>query len=460
VIVAPVKEIIIPMPELRGAALELGKCRDMEVCLDGPAGTGKTFGALFKIHTMLLHYPGAKALVARKSNTALAATALATYRAMIDPRENIRYFGGNKIKPAAFEYPNGSLLIVTGLDKPEKVKSLEIDLCFLNEATECSIEDLEFIRSRLRHGKTPYPQIIMDVNPDAPTHWLNQRMNEGKTTRLLSRHEDNPRFYDVVKHEWTEEGHHYIVEILGGLTGARLARLRYGIWSASEGTVYEDSWDRARNVIDRFPINPGWSRYLSIDFGYTNPFVCQWWAEDGDGRLYRYREIYKTKTLVEDHCREIALASGWYHLLPRSHPKYAQRPPDWADPLPREIICDHDAEDRATFERHLGLYTTAAKKSVSDGIQAVASRLKPAGDGRPRLFFLRDSVIERDQELASRKKPTCTEEEFDTYVWKRDASGAKEEPVKQDDHGLDACRYLVARDLQDSGVGYFPNIWA
>ncbi len=455
------QEVVIPAPELRGAALALMSNRDIEVCLDGPGGTGKTLASLYKVHMLLLAYPGAKALVARKSNTALAGSAMATFRDdVLDPREGVVYFGGNKVKPAGYIYPNGSFLAVNGLDKPEKVKSWEFDIAYINEATECRLEDVEFVRMRLRKGVLPYQQLIMDCNPDAPTHWLNQRMNEGLTTRLESRHEDNPRFWDARLGDWTEAGRRYVLGVLAGLTGVRLARYRYGIWAAAEGTVYEDSWDRARNVIDRFPINPRWSRYLSIDFGYTNPFVCQWWAEDGDGRLYRYREIYRTKKLVEDHCVDIVLQSGWFHLLPRSHPKYASRPPEWADPLPREIICDHDAEDRATLERHLGLNTTAAKKSVSDGIQAVASRLKPAGDGRARLFFLRDSLVERDAELAARKKPTCTEEEFDTYVWKRDSSGAKEEPVKQDDHGLDACRYLVARDLQDSGVGYFPNIWA
>ncbi len=455
--------LIIPAPELRGGALDLMSCRDLECTLDGPAGTGKTYAALLKVHLLLLAYPGAKALVARKTNTALAGSAMATFRdAVLDPREGVRYFGGNRVKPAAFEYPNGSLMIVNGLDKPDKVKSWEFDLAYINEATECTIEDIEFVRSRLRGNKTPYKQLIMDCNPDAPVHWLNVRMNEGITTRLLSRHEDNPRFFDVKTGTWTEEGSNYIEGVLGGLTGVRLSRLRYGIWAAAEGTVYEDAWDRQRNVIDRAQaaIRPDWPRYLSIDFGYTNPFVCQWWAEDHDGRLYRYRELYHTKRLVEDHCLSIALASGWYHLLPRSHPRYASRPAEWADPLPREIICDHDAEDRATFERHLGLYTTAAKKSVSDGIQAVASRLKAAGDGRPRLFLLRDALIERDVDLASRKKPTCTEEEMDTYTWKQSSSGLKEEPNKVDDHGNDALRYMVShKDLQPSGVSYYPSIW-
>lgn len=199
-------QVRIGAPELRGGNLALGACRDLEVCLDGPAGTGKTFAALFKIHALLLCYPGAKALVSRKSNTALAGSAIATYRELLNEHEGVIYFGGNKVKPAAFEYANGSVMVVNGLDRPSKVKSWEFDLAFINEATEVTVEDWEFVRSRLRHGRTPYPQLIGDVNPEAPTHWLNQRMNAGATTRLLSRHEDNPRFYDAAHQQWTAEG--------------------------------------------------------------------------------------------------------------------------------------------------------------------------------------------------------------------------------------------------------------
>jgi PBSX family phage terminase large subunit len=440
-----VTEACIPAPELRGAALALGSCRDLEVCLDGPAGTGKTIGALFKIHVTLLMYPGAKALVSRKTNTALAGSALATYREhIIDPREGVHYFGGNKVKPAAFQYPNGSEMIVNGLDKPDKVKSWEFDLAYINEATECDEEDAEFVRSRLRHGKIGYHQLIYDVNPGPPNHWLNQRMISGKTKRLLSRHEDNPRFFDGKN--WTEAGQDYIFGTLGGLTGVRLARLRYGIWAAAEGTVYEESWNRARNVVAAFPIPLDWPRYLCLDFGYTNPFVCKWYAEDPDGRLYCYREIYMTKRLVEDHAKQIKEVSRWGEK--------------GGDPFPREVIADHDAEDRKTFERHTGLMTTAAHKSVSDGIQAVSSRLRNAGDSKPRLMYFSGCLLEVDQELAKAKRPTCTVDEFDSYVWKEDGTGKREEPVKENDHGMDTDRYMVAhRDLAPTGVSYVKNIW-
>lgn len=443
------EEIIIKAPELRGAAFALGANQDTEVCLDGPGGTGKTLAILYKVHTMLLTYPGSKWLVCRKYNVDLAGSAMATFQeSILNPYEDVYYYGGSKVKPPGYIYPNGSFMAVSGLDRPSKLKSFECDGVYINEATEIDVDDLEIARMRLRKGVMPYQQIIMDVNPDAPTHWLNQRMIEGKTTRLLSRHEDNPRYFDIRTQDWTEEGHKYIFDILGGLTGVRLARYRYGVWAAAEGTIYEDSWDAKRNVIDRFPIPADWPRYLSIDFGYTNPFVCGWWARDPDGRLICYREIYMTKRLVEDHVKTIKHYSRWGQ--------------EGGDPLPREIICDHDAEGRATFERHTGLFTTPALKSVLEGIEAVASQLKPAGDGRPRLMYFRDALVERDADLAARKKPTCTVEEYDTYCWKTKPSGTsgKEEPSKEDDHGMDMSRYMTARfALRPSEVRYSKRIF-
>jgi PBSX family phage terminase large subunit len=441
-------EHVIPAPELRGAAWQLGSCHDMEVLLDGPGGTGKTYAILYYIHLLLLKYPGAKWLVCRKYNVDLAGSAMATYQNdVLDPNEGVYYYGGSKVKPAGYIYPNGSFLAVSGLDRPSKLKSFECDGVYINEATEVEIDDLEIARMRLRKGVIPWQQIIMDTNPDAPGHWLNQRMMEGATTRLVSRHEDNPRYFSATTQDWTEDGRKYIFGILGGLTGVRLARFRYGIWAAAEGTIYEDSWDRSRNVISRFTIPPEWPRYMVIDFGFTNPFVCLWAAIDPDGRIIIYRQIYMTKRLVEDHAKVIKQVSRWGQ--------------PGGDPLPREIICDHDAEGRATLERHLGLMTMPAHKPVLEGIQAMASRLKPAGDGKPRFMVMEGCLVERDMELAKEKKPTCLEDEPEVYVWHVGPNvKAKEEPVKEFDHGCDCGRYLCARfDLDNHDVSYFPSVW-
>lgn len=427
--------------------------------------TGKTFAALYKVHLLLLQHPGAKALVARKTNTALAGSALATYREQIlDPNEGVTYFGGNKVRPAAFEYPNGSVMVVQGLDKREKIRSWEFDIAYINEATECDEEDIEFVRMRLRNGKMGYHQLIMDCNPDAPEHWLNQRMESGKTTRLLSRHEDNPRYYDIRTGRWTEAGQEYIFVTLAGLTGVLRDRYFGGVWTAAIGAIYSKAFDRARNVIPLaklFPVPREWPRYLAVDFGYSHPFVCKWYAVDPDGRLYCYREIYQTQTLVEDLAKQVLIASGWFHLLPTTHSQHKDRPAEWADPLPREVICDHDAEDRATFEKHTRLTTTPAKKAVKIGIQAVAARLRPAGDDKPRLLYFENMLVSRDERLVKQKKPVSTLGEFGVYVWSKGADGSQqEEPVKEHDHGLDCDRYMVAHfDLGPGSVSYYHSIW-
>lgn len=450
----------------RGGAMDLMRCRDIEVCLDGPAGTGKTMAALNKIHLALWKYPGARALVARKTNTALAGSAMQTFRnEILDPAEGVIYFGGSKVKPAAFLYPNGpdpthpyvggSEMVVNGLDKPEKVKSTAFDLAYINEATECTIADAEFVRSRLRNGKMPYQQLVMDVNPDAPTHWLNLRMNEGRATRIISRHVDNPRYWNAAQGSWTPEGDYYVNTILDGLTGVRRLRLKDGLWVAAEGMIYEDAWNRQVNEIARFDIPAAWPRYLAIDFGYTNPFVCQWWAEDGDGRLYMYREIYMSRMLVEDVSKDILKEMGYE--LKHGRPVRFR---DNAEPLPRAIYADHDAEDRATAEKHLGMSIRPANKAVGMGIQQTASRMRVAGDGKPRLFILRDALVRRDPVLSEAHKPTSTIEEVEGYVWDMGSGRRKgEDPVKKDDHGCDAMRYICARELVKGTVSNLPSFY-
>ncbi len=111
------------------------------------------------------------------------------------------------------------------------------------------------------------------------------------------------------------------------------------------------------------------------------------------------------------------------------------------------FISDHDAEGRATLEKEISLSTSPAHKSVLEGIEAVQVRLRDAGDGKPRLFILRNALVRADPELTDSSKPTCTLEEIPGYVW---SDKTKEAPVKLDDHGCDTMRYVVAD--RDFGV--------
>lgn len=415
-----------------GSAAQLFAYRGPEVLLSGPAGTGKSRACLEKLHAMALRNPGMRGLIVRKTATSLGSTALVTYREHVAMEAlasgEVKWFGGSGQEAASYRFGNGSVLVVGGMDKASRIMSSEYDVCYVQEATELTEDDWEAITTRLRNGRVSFQQIMADCNPDAPHHWLRQRCERGACQLIYCTHQDNPRLYDAESGVWSPEGEQYMAR-LDALTGVRYERLRLGKWAAAEGLIY-DTFDPAVHLHPPIGLPPAaWTRWWSVDFGFTNPFTCQMWAEDGDGRLYLYKELYMTGRLVEDHARQLLA------LVKRGDGHRA-------DAMPRAIICDHDAEGRATLERGLGRSTVAAHKSVLEGIEAVKARLKVQRDGKPRLYVCRDALAERDQVLADAKKPCCTQDEVLEYVW--NDKSKKEEPLKQNDHGMDAMRYVVA----------------
>jgi PBSX family phage terminase large subunit len=423
--------------EPRGAALAMLKSRADMVLVSGAAGSGKSVPAMMKLHLACLQVKRIRCLVVRKTLTSLTASTLVSFREKVAGEAIaagiVRWYGGSASEPAAYRYPaTGSVIVVGGLDQPTRLMSTEYDLAFLDEAVEATAEDVDTIHIRLRNGRLPYQQLLMATNPGAPSHHLKRRADSGGCALLYSRHEDNPLLWQAG--EWTERGRTYLAR-LDSLTGARYQRLRWGRWSSAEGIIYED-FEPAVHVVDRFDPPPSWTRMWGVDFGHTHPFVWQDWAVDPDGRMFLHREQYLTGRLVEDHARDIL--------------RHVTEPGPgggrvWTEPRPRSVVCDHDAEGRATLDRHLGMSTTAATKNVLDGIEAVQARLRPAGDGRPRLFLMRDARQHpADPVLVDAARPTCTADEWAGYIW--DTGGGKrvkEAPVKDADDGLDTVRYVT-----------------
>lgn len=401
--------------QLYGAALDLWKCKDREIILAGPAETGKTIGTLLKLHTLLAMFPNSQAAMIRKTYKSAVATCVQTWENKILKDAPVEKYGGTR--PELYRYPNGSQLRVGGMDNSDKILSGELDFAYINQAEELELDEWEVITTRCtgRAGNAPYAQMIGDCNPGPETHWILERSREGKLTLLHSKHEDNPTLYDPETGAITAQGK-ATMSVLDGLTGARKKRLRDGLWVSAEGQVFEN-WDPAVHLIDRFDIPDSWRRYRCIDFGFTNPFVCGWFALDEDERLYLYRYIYMTQRTVKTHSEQI-----------KQYPEKIFN-----------TICDHDASDRATLKEN-GIPNIAAKKAVSVGIDEVIERLTVQMDGRPRLFILKDSLVEVDRRLKEAKKVYRVEDEFGSYIWNNKRT--KEEPIKESDHGMDMIRYM------------------
>lgn len=434
----------------RNGAVRLFECRDPEVLISGPAGTGKSRIALQKVHMAALKYPGMRALLVRKTLVSLTSTSLVTFREKVAAEalanRQVTFRGNSMQEPAQFVYaprpgdPRRSVVVIGGMDKATKIMSSEYDLIFVEEATELELNDWESLTTRLRWGRMPYQQIIGATNPGADQHWLKQRTDQGVTTMIESRHEDNPTYFDDAG-VMTPAGHSYIEGALDKLTGVRYSRYRQGLWVSAEGVIW-DGYDPAIHLVDRYPIPLDWPRRWSVDFGVNNPTVVQRWAESPDGQLIRYAETYRTHMLAGDVAR---------HVLAQAV--------KFREPMPVTIVTDHDAQARGEFERALGHSTVPANKSVGEGIEMVAQRLKLGADGKPRLVLMRDSLdsLGPDPDLVEKVKPWCTEQEITSYVWappKQIGGPPKEEPVKKDDHGCDAMRYLVA----EVDNGFTPRI--
>lgn len=428
-----------------GAAKKLWGCKDEEILIEGPAGTGKSRALLEKIYLMMMKYPGSRALIVRKTRTSMTDSVLVTFEEKVIPARSPVLEGPTRKLRGSYTFPNGSEIVVGGMDTPGKVMSTEYDIIGCFESTELTEADYEALTTRLRNGVISYQQIVCDCNPGAPSHWLNKRANKGMMTRLQSRHRDNPVMFDMKLQEFTPFGVNYLKK-LSRLTGARRARLLDGKWQASEGAVYE-TWDETLHVVSQMPKGwEYWRKVRSIDFGFNNPFVCLWGAINGDGDIYVYREMYFSGRIVRVHAAGIRDRDDTRIITPGIV--------QWSEGESIEAtVADHDAEDRATLDAE-GVDSVPAHKDILPGIEAVKDRLRPQlhGDGsiRPRLYFLRTCLVERDDELIEQNVPFCTLQEFDGYIWKKQRDNAvqttnlKEEPVDKDNHGMDAIRYLVA----------------
>ena len=159
-----------------GAARDFIFYKGHEAILSGPFETGKTLAALTKLHLLMIKYPGARGLMVRRTYKSLITSAVETYEKKVlpyppgHPKCPIRAFGA--VMPQWYGYPNGSRIIIGGLDNPDKFLSAEFDFIYVNQAEEIPLSTWETLSARAtgRAENAPYDQIFGDCNPSTPYH--------------------------------------------------------------------------------------------------------------------------------------------------------------------------------------------------------------------------------------------------------------------------------------------------
>lgn len=229
----------------------------------------------------------------RQTRSSLTDAAMVTFEDWVLPPGAKIAKGANRGNRHSYCYPNGSEVVLCGLDDVTRLMSSEYDMIYIQELIEVREDDYELILTRLRGQAMPYRQLLSDTNPGAPTHWIKKRQS---ISLKPTTHEDNPIFYDHATGTWTELGLEYL-GTLDTMTGHRKARMRWGEWVAAEGSRFPDLDEKVHQFDFRkkWPqgIPNGYHIILGLDYGLRAPYCCLWIAIDYDGNLWVFREDYK-----------------------------------------------------------------------------------------------------------------------------------------------------------------------
>jgi hypothetical protein len=382
--------------------------------LTGSAGGGKSRLAAEKLHGFCLKYSGATALLIRKARVSITNSTAELFRRVVigeDPR--VRHV----LSKSRFDYANGSTLLYTGLDdegQRQRIRSIGqkggVDIAWMEEATEFEEDDCNAVLARLRGTAAPWRQLILTTNPDAPTHWIFQRMiSGGEATVYYSGAADN-----------THNPADYIAT-LASLTGVEGDRLSGGQWVQASGLVY-DVWSDGPpdgNVTEAADyIVGGGGVFFGVDDGYagkrdphtglftadSHPRVFGFYQLRHDGTICRFDESYRVQTLADTHLDEV-LASPY--------------------PMPDHAVVDKSASELKGRLHARDIATINGPSDVEESIKVFRRMLAKDQNGRRRFLV----------------HPRCKHFRSEMASYRRDIQTGK--PIKAFDHGPDEGRYVT-----------------
>lgn len=378
--------------------IDFFRAADREILYSGAFGAGKSRALAYKLVERASR-PGAREGLCRKHLVRLRATTLKTLLepdgalAPVLPPDAYVHLKSEK----TIRLRGGGEIVYFGLDQFQKVGSYNLSGCAVDEATELAAEDYDMLRGRLRLDVPGLSnQLYAACNPASPAHFLAQRFGLADAPAapgcavVTTRSADNtflPQAY---------------LDSLQTFTGLAKARYVEGKWVTSDQLVY-DRWDRREHVVER---SGPWKRVVvGVDEGYSNPACLLTVGVDGDGRLHALAEFYKSKQTQDELIVQALKLNQCYR--------------------PEAFLVDPAAASLRAALRARDLRAVPADNEVRPGLMVVQSLLSPGPDKKPRLTV----------------SPWCLNlvREFECYEWLPD----RDEPLKENDHALDALRYAV-----------------
>ncbi len=366
----------------------LKKCeKQKEIVVYGGAGSGKSYTvAQFLIIEKLLSNRNKRLLVTRKYNPSLRVTTWKLVHELLDEFE-IPYIE-NKTEQV-LQLPRRNEIYFRGLDDAEKIKSAEFNYIWMEEATEFDYEDYLQLKLRLRRATNSVNQMFLTFNPVAG--WTQKQFFEQESDDiaiLQTTYVDNP-FLDI---EYAK-----MLEFL-----KEQDEVYYQIYTLGRYAILKNKIYSNYQIVSKMPGNFDEIIY-GIDFGFNNPSVI---LEIGlkDDNIYVTKELYETHLTNEDLMEKLKI---------------------FVDNKNAEIYADSAEPARIEELYRAGYNIYPAKKDVNNGIDFLKRKM---------IYLYKDC--------------TNTIKEIQMYKWKENKNGEiLDEPVKFNDHAMDALRYAVYSHL-------------
>lgn len=293
--------------------------------------------------------------------------------------------------------PNGSEVLFRSTEYPDRLRGPSIAWWFGDEAALYPAQVRRIMVGRLRQGGALGYDWVTTTPKGRNWVWQTYARQQREGYLLVTATSAENEFLERDIIEMWE------MEYSGDFARQELL----GEFVAFEGLIYAE-FEPARHVSRARPEQL--SRIVAgVDWGFANPGVIVVLGLDGDGRLYVLAEAYERRRRVEEWA-EVAL----------------QMRQQWGI---SEFYCDPSEPEYIKVFRERGLKAEGADNAVLPGIQAVKNALAVRPDGQVGMTI----------------SPECVHllSEFEQYQWAENRHGIKDEPVKANDHAMDALRYAV-----------------
>ncbi len=272
----PVQQPIFVLPEVyRGFTAHRGRYN----LLVGGAGSGKSMAAATLLLYRMLLEPGARFLVVRKVAATLRRSVFQLFADLIT-EHNLGPHMRLLRSELRIEASNGAQLLFSGLDNPEKIKSIQgITSVWVEEATELEDADFRQLELRVRGRTVGYQQFILTCNPTTPRSFVYERFcrpglpPNPEVLLTTSTAFDNP-FIDPA----------YLQTLLHSLrTDENLFRIyALGLWGTErKRDLFYKRFANNRHVVAEAAADPAQPLHLSFDFNVQPYLTCTVWQIEG-----------------------------------------------------------------------------------------------------------------------------------------------------------------------------------